>query len=254
MNRTMQNPVHQIFEKQQPFIIFHTHVIDRQVLDAAVAARKSLEVDLSITQDGTIYVGHPLSHYTSLNLPPPNNLPLDVVLDEMKAADLFLILDCKDVRVLPKAQEIIQEYGSENCLFHAWSDALVLQPYLEEWKRVQPNWAAEELPQAEILKLRQATNVPMVLTCHRGLTQERLKSDGDAIVNQILKAVAGDAEAISFSLPHDQISPMSAIQKLLDHHILPSISIDRTPVAARPSLYLGSTDNLQFASDPKDFR
>src|ERR1700748_3067082 len=102
----LSNPIRKIFEKRQPFIIFHTHIINRQILDAAIAARKSLEVDLSITDDGEIYVGHPLSYYTSLSLPPPNNVPLDIVLREMKAANLFLVLDCKDVKVLPKARAI----------------------------------------------------------------------------------------------------------------------------------------------------
>lgn len=250
----MENPISQVFEKQQPFIFFHTHVIDRQVLDAAVAAHKSLEVDLSIAEDGTMYVGHPLSHYTSLNLPPPDNLPLDVVLSEMKAANLFLVLDCKDVRVLPKAREIITQYGAENCLFHSWSDALVLQPYLEEWKVTQPNWPAEELPHSEILKLRQATNVSMVLSCHRGLTRQRLETDSDAIVDRILEAVGGEAEAVSFALPHDQTVPISIMQKLLEHHILPSINIDRTPAEERPPLYLGATDMLELASYPRDFR
>lgn len=250
----LKNPVRQIFDKQKPFIIFHTHVIDRKVLDAAVAAGKSLEVDLSITDDGKIYVGHPLSHYTSLNLPPPNNLPLDVVLSEMKAADLFLILDCKDVRVLPKAQEIIKEYGPEDCLFHSWSDALILEPYLEEWNVIQPNWAGEELPHSEILKLRRATNVPMALTCHRGLTQKRLETDGDAIVDRVLEAIEGDAEKVSFCLPKNQIVPMPVMQKLLDHHILIGTHVDEVPPEARPPIYLGSTDHLELASDPKDFQ
>lgn len=248
------NPVRRIFEKQQPFIFFHTHVIDRQILDAAVASHKSLEVDISITEDGVIYVGHPLSHYASSHLPPPNNLPLDIVLSEMKAADLFLVLDCKDVRVLPKAQEIIKAYGPENCLFHSWSDALVLQPYLEEWTTIQPNWAGEELPHSEILQLRQATNVPMTLSCHRGLTQQRLKTDGKAIIDRIIRTVDGNVEAISFALPDDQFAPMSTMQQLIKHRLLPSIHIDRTPLAARPPIYLGSTDMLEFASDPKDFR
>ena len=248
------NPVRQIFERQKPFIFFHTHVIDRQILDAAVAARKSLEVDISIAEDGSIYVGHPLSHYTSLNLPPPNNLPLDVVLSEMKAANMFLILDCKDVRVLPRAKEIVQEYGPENCLYHSWSDALILQPYLEEWEVTQPNWIREELPHAEIIKFRQETGVPMTLTCHRGLTRQRLETDGDAIVDLIVKAIGTDAEAISFSLPPDQVAPLAAIQKLLDHHILPSFHIDRVPPEARPAIYLGSTDNLELASDPREFQ
>jgi hypothetical protein len=251
---TRLNPIHQIFEKQQPFIFFHTHVIDRQVLDAAVVARKSLEVDLSIDDDGKIYVGHPLSHYAAVNLPPPNNLPLDVILSEMKTAGLFLVLDCKNVRVLPKAQQIIKEYGVENCLLHSWSDALVLDSYMEEWDDIQPNWAEEELPHSEILKLRQATGVPMTLSCHRGLTRKRLQADGDVIVDQIAEILDGNAEGLSFVLPPDEVAPMSAMQKLLEHHILPNIHIDNTPTEARPPIYLGWTDHLEYASDPKDFR
>ncbi len=250
----MLNPVRRIFDKQQPFIIFHTHVIDRKVLDAAVAAGKSLEVDLSIDENGKIYVGHPLSHYISSNLPPPNNLPLDVILSEMKAANLFLVLDCKDVKVLPKAQEIIKEYGPENCLFHSWSDALILRPYLEEWDSAQANWAAEELPHAEIIKLRQATGVPMTLSCHRGLTRGRLQTDGDAIVDRIAEILGGNAEALSFVLPPGQIAPMPAMQRLLERHILPHLHIDDVPAKARPPAYLGWTNYLEHASDPKDFR
>ena len=250
----LKNPVRQVSEKQQPFIIFHTHIIDRQVLDAAVAARKSLEVDLSVDDEGKIYVGHPLSHYIASNLPPPNNLPLDVIFREMKAAGLFLVLDCKDVGVLPKAQEIIKEYGPENCLFHSWSDALVLNPYLEEWKVTQPNWVGEELPHSEILKLRQATNVPMTLSCHRGLTRKRLETDGDAIVDRIAEILDGNAEGLSFVLPPGEIAPISAMQKLLEHHILPHIAVDEVPPKARPPIYLGWTDHLEHASDPKDFQ
>lgn len=248
------NPILQVSKKRQPFTFFHTHIISRSVLDAAVAAGKSLEVDLSINDDGEIYVGHPLSHYAAVGLPPPDNLPLDVVLSEMKAAGLFLVLDCKDVRVLPKAQEIIKEYGSENTLYHSWSDALVLEPYLEEWDTIQPNWPGEELPHAEILKLRQATGVPMTLSCHRGLTAKRLRTDGDAIVDRIAEILAGDAEAVSFHLPPGQVAPLAAMNKLLEHGILPGIHVDDVPPGARPPIYLGSTDNLKLASDPKDFR
>lgn len=248
------NPVRQVFERQQPFVIFHTHAIDRPVLDAAVAAGKSLEVDLSIDDNGEVYVGHPLSHYASSNLPPPDNLPLNVVLDEAKAAGLFLVLDCKDVKALPKTQEIIKGYGPENRLFHSWSDALVLPPYMEEWDTIQLNWAGEELPHSEILKLRQATNVPMTLSCHRGLTQKRLEADGDVIIDQIADILDGSAEGVSFVLPPGQIAPMPAMQRLLEHRILPHIHIDSTPPEARPPVYIGWTDNLDLASDPRDFR
>ncbi len=247
------NPIRQIFTAKKPFVFFHTHVIDRQILDAALAARKSLEIDLSITDEGEIYVGHPLSHYKSAGLPPPDNLPLEVILREMKAAGLFLVLDCKDVRVLPKAREIIKDYGPENSLYHSWSDALTLNPYLEKWDTIQPNWAGEELSHAEILKLRQATDVPMTLSCHRGLTSERLQADGDAIANRIAEILDGNAEGVSFTMPQGQLAPVAVMQRLLEHKILTNFSIDIVPPEARPPIYLGYSDHLELASDPADF-
>lgn len=250
----MANPILRIFEVNKPFIFFHTHVIDRKVLDAAVTAKKSLEVDISITDEGEIYVGHPLSHYRSAGLPPPNNLPLDVVLHEMKAAGLFLVLDCKDVKVLPKAREIIEDYGPDNALYHSWSDALTLNPYLKAWDTTQPNWPGEELPHTEILKLRQATGVPMTLSCHRGLTRERLNTDGDVIADRIAEILDGNAEGVSFTMPKDQLAPVKVMQKLLEHKILTNFSVDIVPPEERPSIYLGYSDYLELASDPKDFQ
>ncbi len=248
-----KNPVRQVFKKQQPFVIFHTHVIDRQVLDAAVAARKSLEVDLSINENGEIYVGHPPSFYTAQNLT-LNNLPLDTILSEMKVAGLFLVLDCKNVRVLPKAKEIIEAYGAENCLYHSWSDGLTLNPFLELQQESEPNWAEEELPHTEILKLREATGVPMTLSCHRGLTYERFETDGDAIVDRISEILDDSAEGVSFVLPDNQAAPMPAMKRLIDRGILPHVHIDHVLPEARPPIYLGWTDSLELASDPQDFQ
>lgn len=251
---THVNPIRRVFRNQKPFIIFHTHVIDRKILDAAVAARKSLEVDLSIDEKGEIYVGHPLSHYKSLNLPPPNNLSLEVILREAKAAGLFLVLDCKDTRVLPKAREIIEDYGAEHCLLHSWSDALVLDPYLEKVSKVQPNWKGEELDHSEILKLRRATNVPMTLSCHRGLTRKILQAKGDVIAARIAEILDGNAEGLSFALPDDEDPPLPAMEALLARRILPHIHVDAVSPEARPPIYLGWTNHLEAASDPQDFR
>jgi hypothetical protein len=243
----LSNPVHRIFETGQPFVFFHTHVIDREVLDAATAAHKSLEIDLNITGDGSFFIGHSPSHYSFSHLPPPSNLPLDVVLKEAQQAGLFLVLDCKDVRVLGKAQEIIEQYGAGNCLYHSWSDALVLDLHLEDLEVVQPNWPGEELPHAAIVALRQATNVPLALSCRWGLTEERLHVDGDLIADRILTALDGCAAAVNFALQEGNI-PLPVMRKLIDNGVLPVINIDRTPIDNRPSTYLGSSDILANAS------
>jgi hypothetical protein len=129
----------------------------------------------------------------------------------------------------------------------------MLDPYLEEWKVSQPNWAEEELPHKEILKLRQATGVPMTLSCHRGLTAKRLQSDGNAIADRIAEILDGNAEGVSFTLPDGQVAPVPAMNRLLEHGIMPNFSIDKVPPEARPPYYLGYSDHLELASDLRDF-
>ena len=248
----MKNPVEKIFELNKPFVYFHTHVIDQPVLDRALAAGKSLEVDMSMDKNGQIFIGHPLIFYEFKKLPPPANLPFDQVIRQIKDSGLYLVLDCKDARALPRAQAIIQDLGSERCLMHAWADALLFKPYPKEIE-IEPHWKFEDLPLAEILRTKAATGVPLVIST-RGLTLARLEDEGDAILDKIIQTASGKIDAVSLHLPAGEVAPMSVMQKLLDNGIMTLFNLDRVPASARPSVFIGSTDFIEQASDPKDFR
>jgi hypothetical protein len=246
-----ENPVAQILELRKPFNVFHTHIIDRKIMDEAVASGKSLEIDISITQEGTIYVGHPLPHYTALNLPPPHNLPLEIIVREAKAAGLFLILDLKDVKTIAKAKEIVTVYGAENCLIHAFAKELSFHPWPPKVQAIKgPCWEQEELPVDELLRLRETTGVPLMLSCH-GLTVERLRHEGDHILDRIISVTNQEVLSIGLSLPPDEDAPLTATTKLIEHGIVPSISLDRTGSQNRPEFFLGFTDHLDRATDQK---
>jgi len=224
-------------------------------MDATAAAGKSLEVDISIDDNGSIYVGHPLSEYKFDGLPPPQNLPLAEVITKSKAANLFLVLDCKDVQVLPTVQKLIEDYGPEHCLIHAFAAELSFKPWPPKVQAVaKPGWIPGELPLAKLLELKRATQSPLVLSCH-GLTLERLQSGRDQIMKRILEvAETNQVEAVNFYMPKDELMPLDLANELIDRHILPLIPVDRTPPPARPRVYLGATDIIDQASDPKDFK
>jgi hypothetical protein len=245
------NPVVQALKFRRPFNVFHTHVIDRAIMDAAVANGRSLEVDISITPEGTIYVGHPLSYYKAANLPPPSNLPLEMITKEAKAAGLFLILDLKDVKTIPTAREVISEYGVENCLVHAYCKELSFRPWPPKVQAIkEPNWEGEELPLEELLDLREATGVPLALSCH-GITQERLYGEGEDILEQIVAIAEQGVFSISFSMPPDEDAPLVFANKLIEHDIVPMIRVDDTTPQNKPDFFLGFTDYLEQATDPK---
>ena len=51
----MTNPINEIISKQKSFTYFHTRVLNREILDRAKQAKKSLEIDLSIDKNGKPY-------------------------------------------------------------------------------------------------------------------------------------------------------------------------------------------------------
>jgi|SRR5665213_2060545 len=250
----MSNPISQIKKLNKPFSYFHTHVIDRAILDSVLESRKSLEIDVCMYDDGTIYVGHPVGYYTSRNLPLPSNVPLETIVKEAAAADLFLCFDCKHIKVLPKIKEMIELYGVDRCLVHAFIKELSFKPWpAKVMEFAEPHWPQEEMPLDDLLRLKAETGVPLLLSCH-GITRERLETEGESIMNRILELTKGRVESINFFLPKDEIVPMPIMQQLLDNNILPLVG-DRFPMDnSRPAIYLGSTDHLELASNPQDFK
>lgn len=242
----MPNPVKNIIKNKQPFVYFHTHIITQQVLEKAITAHASLEVDIAVDANGECYIGHPPEFYDFKGLPLPQNLPLDTVLDRMYDAGLFLAIDCKDVRALPKIKQIITRFGADNCQFHAWADKLLFKPYPPEITP-EPHWYREDLPTDEIIKLRQETGIPVVMAV-RGLTQDRFQEEGDRIIDRIIAVAKGNAESIYFYLPDFELPPMKYITKLLDNGLLPYINIDAVPASKRPPLYHGMTDHIELAT------
>lgn len=245
-NSPLHNPVTNIIKDNKPFIYYHTHVITEETLQQAIAAGASLEVDIAVRPDGSLYIGHPQEFYKFKNLPPPQNLPLDEVLDRIFQSGLFLAIDCKDVRALPKIKEIIRRFGANRCQVHAWVDKLLFKPYPPEII-VEPHWKHEDIPYDEIIKLRQETGVPIVMAV-RGLTQERLQKEGEQIINKIIAVAKHNAESIYFYLPNFELPPDRFIDKLLENGLVPYFNVDAVPENQWPRLYHGMTDHAERAT------
>jgi hypothetical protein len=248
----MKNPVYQVISSGKPFVYFHTLLFNKNIMNLAKRAGKSLEIDISMDKYGALFIGHPLEFYEFKHMmPPPQNLPLEIIIDESKEADLFLVLDCKDVRAIPATQSIIGDYGVQNTLFHSWLIELQFAPYAPEIE-FEPHWIYEDLPLKDILKLKAATGVP-VISSARGLTTQRLINEPE-IVDKIIKVAAGKVEAINFNLPNNAAPPKSVIQKLLDNNLLTYFNIDRVPAEDLPDVYVGISDHFQNVTNQKDFQ
>lgn len=247
----MNNLVYKIIDTRKPFIYFHTLLFNENILRLAANAGKSLEIDVSMNKDGDIYIGHPYEFYEYKNMiPPPHNLPFLTLLDKIKNANLYLILDCKDVRALPVLREVVKDFGADNVLFHSWVIELEFKPYAPD-VAIEPHWVYEDLPMEEVLKLKEATGVPVVSSA-RGLTTRRLEDEPE-IVNKIIEVAAGKVEAINFNLPSGLAPSKAIMNKLLDNGLLTWLNVDQVPKENLPPVYMGISDHLRSVSNPSDF-
>lgn len=247
----MNNPAYKVVDTGKPFVYFHTLLYNENILKLAANAHKSLEIDVSMDKEGHIFIGHPHEFYEYKNMaPPPNNLPFLTILDEIKKANLYLVLDCKDVRALPVLREVIRDFGADNVLFHSWITAFQFKPYAPEIP-IEPHWIYEDLPLDEVLKVKAATGVP-VISSARGLTYERLENEPE-IVDQIIEIAAGKVEAVNLNLPSGQAPQQQVMKKLLDHGLLTWLNVDQVLPKDRPELYVGISDHLHSVTDPKEF-
>lgn len=246
----MDNPVKQAISSSKPFVYFHTLLFNQNILDLAIGGGKSFEVDISMDKDGQLFAGHPYEFYEFKKMDPPDNLPLARIIEEVKAAGLYFVLDCKDVRALPAVEKIIKDYGAENTLFHSWIQEFEFKPY-DPSITVEPHWKYEDLPLAEVLKLKEATGVP-VISSMRGLTQARLRDEPE-ILERVIQAAKGQIDAVNFSLPGNNAPPASVMKQLLNNDILTWLNVDYVAADQLPPAYIGISDHLSSVTDPNNF-
>lgn len=230
----------------QSFVYHHTHLVTANVLADALRAGRSLEVDIAVEGDNAPYIGHAPIWYESRGLRMPVNLPLDDVVAALENSDIFVVLDCKDARALPRVAEIVSALGADRTLFHSWTDALLFEPYPASLWR-EPQWPVEDLPFAAIAAMAEQTGVPLKLSC-RGLTEERLETEGDRVLDAIRALRRRMPMAIGFTLPGDVLPPPPIVDALLDLGVLTSVQIDVVRPEDRPPIYLGRTEFLDRAT------
>ncbi len=234
-----------IIDLKEPLIYLHNHEITREVLDAAKEVNKKkftyLEVDLRDDGNGKFSIGHPEEFYVFKGMKPPDNLPLETVLKEMKEAGLSIVLDVKHVGALKKAEEIIHDFGPGRCVQHGFVKEFQFKQDPEE-KDAEPHWKHEDLPLDKLLDVKRNTGVPLIVSARR-LTMDRLNSDeGKEIVEKIIDAGKGKVDAVNFNLPKGEAPPLDIMDRLLEQGILTMFNVDLVPLEKRPKVFLGMSE------------
>jgi len=237
----IMNPIVQAVQQASSFTFFHTHIVDQMVLDSVKHAGKSIEIDISVDENGLPYIGHPLSFYEFENIPKPDNLPVEYVLNQLIDTDIFIVLDCKDERAIPLVYEIIERFGVERIAFHSWIDALLFGPYPDNLT-IEPHWELEDLPFKVVRKLYDDTKVP-ILASARGLTAEKLN---DSDVRLRIKNLNGIVVAINAHLSGGAMPDSSFLRFLTSININPFVlDFNEDEKKILPSRYVRASNRLE---------
>jgi hypothetical protein len=178
------------------------HAADATAETLAQCEGKSLifEVDVAITYEesnqysppGVPYIGHSPRFY---GIPGKVFSKNNVTLEEFKRfvlkpenQSIKVLLDIKNVEVLPHVLEFVQAVGKERCMAHA---------FILDWTgppppniSIRPHWVDEDVSIEAVDKALQTVGIPLIANC-RGY------NDNFVIENNIIQRMITDAKKYS---------------------------------------------------------
>lgn len=250
----MENPIFLSKKTKRPFVYYHTHRVYDKNLEEAIDHKKSIELDIAFDSDGTFYnkgdfyIGHPVSFYTEFGKEFYKNMLLEDAVKKLEQnPSIFVVLDCKNIKAIPKMKEIVKRLGSHRCLFHAFIKEWTFEP-LEANIEIEPHWKDEDIPLKEVLEFKQRNKVPIIGAC-RGFSAERLNNKD--VVSKVLASVKNkDIDCISLYMPGTELPPLAIARQITQAGYLNWINVDKIAnIDLSDVTYIGMTDILEKASD-----
>lgn len=234
--------IDQVKQSGKPFVYLHTHIVDEPLLNAAIAAGGSIEIDISVDDHGRIFVGHPLSFYEFKQLASPNNLDSNHIIEKLEKTNLIVVIDCKDIRAIDWVYQAIARLGADRVIVHGFVDSLLFKPYRTDYI-IEPHWIHEDLPLSALKKLRDDTGVSLLLSS-RGLSSNYIQANFTAVIRTIQNTVDQTQAVISLNLPVGDTPSQNILTSLANQNVLVLRNIDTTPDDELPAMYIGVTDDL----------
>jgi hypothetical protein len=226
------HPVRRALERDEPFVYFHTQIVNEHILMRSVHDKTSIELDVfGLPPDGcSAVISHAPEFYEFRHITtPPSNIALwDAVNILKENADTFVVLDCKNIAAVPHVARIVSALGQHRTIIHAFCDELAFKPYPDGTE--EPQWKSEQIPldmlvDASFGDPRSSQRCPVHVTC-RALSLERILDPQSDVLNRIITTCCGKASVVSLWLHSDEVPPPHYMDDLKQSGILTCVNID----------------------------
>ncbi len=236
-----------IFNANKPFVLFHTHSATREVLENAIAGRKSMDLDICVDESGNPYLGHSKEYYEKSREIQPKTMPFWEAIELVSKATIPVIVDCKHYDAWPVVEEVIGKIGAHRCLVHSFATELKFDynhndhDYLTEWSPIKSLSSIKE-------KFLSATTTA---SCKFLPDDVLLSVQYEKLLSDIRKVLKDNrVDTVCLNVPDDTMSD-KVLEFFLQEKILSHVGIDKINTSTLSKLYVGETDNLAAASDSK---
>ncbi len=235
-----------IIQRRKPFVLCHTHLVTEEILSRAMAENKSIDLDVSIDDQGNPYLGHSQEYYRMSGNKPDRSMPLWEAVEKVAAGKIPVVVDCKDARSWQVIEEVIGKIGPHRCL----ADTFVSELKFDYSYSSSNDYPIEFSPIERLRTLREKfPNLTLTASCKFlpddfFTAEKKYRSEWERIRNLL---VANNIDTVSFNVQTKTMSD-DVLNFFLEKEIILKINIDGYDLSKVTSLYVGESDVFESMS------
>ncbi len=238
--------VQKILNSKRPFVLYHTHLVTKDILQRAIRGGKSIDIDVCIDDAGEAYLGHSREYHDKSGDSWYENMPIWEAISMIIPSRIPVIVDCKHFDAWTFVEEAVNKIGAEKCLVHTFATELKF-----DFSRAnsEPDFLSEWSPIEKLSLIK--SKFPSVSTCAscKWLPNDLLINKEYKNILQNIRRILKDnkIDSLCLNIPNETFSDNS-IRFFLSEGIIPYIGIDNIDTSKLSEIYIGETDDLSSAS------
>ena len=238
------NLANKVWSEKKPYILFHTHVLNEDVLQQAISQQKNVDIDISVDPEGKVYVGHSYDYHQRTKKPLYDSVDFEEAISTLSESDCYCYVDCKQRESLGYIFDIVERLGGSRCHIISFVHELNFYSSAEEWKNecIVSEWIEAE----DLLNLKDQFPDVSIAGSGKGLSLDQVTTQPDEMADNVRERVPG-FDAVSLNIKPRNQYPSEFIIALNKVGLLPHVPID-TLGNLPEGLFIGETDHISRAS------
>ncbi len=247
MNNNPQSLVRRILNSEKPFVFYHTHIVNEENLQHAIAEEKSMDLDVSIDDEGNPYLGHSPEYHRKSGEPYFDSVPLWRAVDLISKSNIAVMVDCKHYDAWPVIEEIVEKIGPERCRVGSYVSELKFE---HSRGGEEPDYLTDWSPAEKLRLLKEKYPAVTTVVYARWLPNDLLVSgEYKKLIEHVRDVVSTHhVDSVSLNIPYETVTN-EWLRYFRIKNIIPAINVNNIDTTKLTEVYIGETDYLENASN-----